>query len=134
MSNPISYQILISGSFDETLTKVIEALKKEGFGILSQIDVQQTFKEKLDTDFRPFIILGACNPPLAYQALQNDPRVGLLLPCNVTIEQLNNEIVVQIINPEAMLGLEPLAENEKIKEVASEAKSRLERVAAALSN
>lgn len=134
MSTPMSYKVIVSGTFEDAIAKVTETLKQEGFGILSSIDVQQTLKDKLDVDFRPYVILGACNPPLAYEALQNDSQVGLLLPCNVTVQQINDGVVIQIINPEAMLGIKPLSDNERIADVAAEANTRLERVAAALSN
>jgi uncharacterized protein (DUF302 family) len=100
--------------------------------VLSRIDVKATLKEKLDADFRPYVILGACNPPLAQRALLSDPLVGLLLPCNVTVEETADGSLVSIINPEAMLGVEPLSTKEQIGEVASEARTRLERVVAAL--
>jgi uncharacterized protein (DUF302 family) len=118
--------------YEVAVEKVIEALKVEGFGVLTRIDVKATLKEKLDADFRPYVILGACNPPLAQRALLSDPLVGLLLPCNVTVEETADGSLVSIINPEAMLGVEPLSTNEQIGEVASEARTRLERVVAAL--
>jgi uncharacterized protein (DUF302 family) len=118
--------------YEVAVEKVIEALKVEGFGVLTRIDVKATLKEKLDADFRPYVILGACNPPLAQRALLSDPLVGLLLPCNVTVEETADGSLVSIINPEAMLGVEPLSTKEQIGEVASEARTRLERVVAAL--
>jgi uncharacterized protein (DUF302 family) len=118
--------------YEVAVEKVIEALKVEGFGVLTRIDVKATLKEKLDAEFRPYVILGACNPPLAHRALLSDPLVGLLLPCNVTVEETADGSLVSIINPEAMLGVEPLSTNEQIGEVASEAHTRLERVVAAL--
>lgn len=134
MATPMSYEVNVSGTFEDAIAKVTETLKQEGFGVLSRIDVQQTLKDKLEVDFRPYVILGACNPPLAYQALQSDPQVGLLLPCNVTVQEINDGVLIQIINPEAMLGIKPLSENGMITEVAAEANTRLKRVAAALSN
>lgn len=132
MTQPFSFQILMTDSYEVAVDRVIAELKAEGFGVLTSIDVKATLKEKLDTDFRPYIILGACNPPLAHQALLNDPRVGMLLPCNVTVEGTADGSLVSIINPEAMLGVQPLAGNKQIGEVASAARVRLERVAAAL--
>ena len=94
--------------------------------------MQATLKEKIDTDFRPYIILGACNPPLAYRALQSNPLIGTLLPCNVTVEDAEGGALVSIVNPEAMLTLPPLADDVNIVAVAKEARTRLERVAQAL--
>ncbi len=132
MTQTFSFQISMTDSYEAAVDKVIAALKAEGFGVLTSIDVKATLKEKLDADFRPYIILGACNPPLAQQALLEDPLVGLLLPCNVTVEEATDGSLVSIINPEAMLGVQPLSTNKEIGKVASEARTRLERVAAAL--
>ena len=132
MDQLLAYQISMTDPYEVAVEKVIEALKVEGFGVLTRIDVKATLKEKLDADFRPYVILGACNPPLAHRALLSDPLVGLLLPCNVTVEETADGSLVSIINPEAMLGVEPLSTNEQINEVASQALTRLERVVAAL--
>jgi uncharacterized protein (DUF302 family) len=132
MSQPLTFQVSITDPYDAAVEKVTAALEAEGFGVLTSIDVKATLKEKLDADFRPYIILGACNPPLAQQALLSDPLVGLLLPCNVTVEEAAHGSLVSIINPEAMLGVSPLSANKQIGEVAAEARIRLERVAAAL--
>jgi uncharacterized protein (DUF302 family) len=122
--------VRVQGDFESAVGRVTEALKAEGFGVLTEIDVQATLKKKLDVDFRPYKILGACNPPLAYQALKAAPEVGLLLPCNVTVSQVGeNEIEVSLVNPLAMLGIAGSAE---LQNVAEEASTRLERVAAAL--
>ena len=129
MTQPLTFQISLPDTYDAALEKVTEALKAEGFGVLTSIDVKETLKKKLDVDFRRYTILGACNPPLAYQALQDEPLVGLLLPCNVTVEETETGSLVSIVNPNAMLGVPPLADNEVICEVASEARQRLERVA-----
>jgi len=111
---------------------VTEALKQEGFGVLTRIDVQATLQEKMGKEFRPYVILGACNPPLAHCALDNDPRVGLLLPCNVVVDERSDGVWVSIVNPEVLLAIGPLAHNAPLCSVASEARVRLERVAAAL--
>lgn len=132
MTQPFNYQVSLPDSYDVAVEKATAALKAEGFGVLTSIDVKATLKEKLDADFRRYVILGACNPPLAHQALQSDPLVGLLLPCNVTVEEADGGSLISIVNPEIMLGMGPIAENDKICEVASEARARLERVAAAL--
>ncbi len=134
MSEPIGIQVELTDIYENAIEKVISALKDEGFGVMTRIDVQATFKEKLDVDFRPYVILGACNPPLAYQALQSEPKVGLLLPCNVTVEEIPDGALVSIVNPEAMFGIYPFSENQKIKTVAAEARLRLERVVTALTN
>ncbi len=132
MPEPISFQVELNDTYENAVEKVISALKDEGFGIMTRIDVKATLKEKLDVEFRPYVILGACNPPLAYKALQSDPKVGLLLPCNVTVEETPDGALVSIVNPEAMFGIYPFSENKTIKTVATEAQERLERVAEAL--
>jgi uncharacterized protein (DUF302 family) len=129
MTHPLTFQISLSDPFGTTVEKVTAALNGEGFGVLTSIDVKDTLKKKLDADFRRYIILGACNPSLAYQALQSEPLVGLLLPCNVTVEETDDGSLVSIINPDAMLGVSQLADNEQIEKVAAEARQRLERVA-----
>jgi uncharacterized protein (DUF302 family) len=129
MTQPLTFQISLSDSYEAAVEKVTAALKTEGFGVLTSIDVKETLKKKLNVDFRRYTILGACNPPLAYQALQNEPLVGLLLPCNVTVEETETGSLVSIVNPDAMLGVSPLADNDVICEVASEARQHLERVA-----
>ncbi len=116
--------------YDTALARVTDALKAEGFGVLTEIDVKETLKKKLGVDFRPYKILGACNPPLAHRALTAAPEVGLLLPCNVTVSQVENGITdVSIVDPLAMLGVVP---NPELQPIAQEAKARLDRVAAAL--
>lgn len=132
MNNNLAFQVTLLDSFDAAIEKVIAALKTQGFGVLTRIDVKTTFKEKLDAEFHPYIILGACNPSLAHRALENEPLVGLLLPCNVTVEKIETGTLVSIVNPEAMLSVDFLAENEIILKVASEARSLLEKVAESL--
>jgi uncharacterized protein (DUF302 family) len=117
-------------SVDQVLTKTTAALKAEGFGVLSDIDIQRAMKEKLGADMPPYRILGACNPPLAHQALQAEPDIGLLLPCNVIVrEEVPGRVVVGFLDPQTMVGL---IGKPGIKAVADEAESRLRRVAAAL--
>ena len=117
-------------SYEDALEKVIAALKTEGFGVLTEIDVKETLKKKLNVDFRKYIILGACNPPLAYQALQAAPQVGLLLPCNVTVAETEaGQVEVSLVDPLSMLGVLDVPQ---LQPVADEARLRLDRVAAAL--
>ncbi|WP_367606807.1 DUF302 domain-containing protein [Legionella sp. W05-934-2] len=112
--------------FDQALARVTEALKTEGFGVLTDIDVKQTLKTKLDKDVRPYRILGACNPHLAHRAIEQDPSIGLLLPCNVVIrEDENNAVHIEFMNPEAIMEM---VQNPEISEVAHDVKQRLERV------
>ena len=103
----------------------------EGFGLLTEIDVQATLKQKLDVDFRRYTILGACNPPLAHRALSANPDVGLLLPCNVTVYQDGDGVVVTAVNPVMMLGV--LRHDQLVCDVAEKAKTRLQRAIASLS-
>lgn len=129
MSDSLGHTVKLQTDYETALQKVTDALKAEGFGVLTEIDVKATLKKKLDVDFRPYKILGACNPPLAYRALTAAPEVGLLLPCNVTVAQADDGVEVSLVDPISMLGfvahpdLEPFAE---------EARQRLARVAQAL--
>jgi uncharacterized protein (DUF302 family) len=121
--------VRLNTDFEMAQARVAEALKGEGFGILTEIDVQATFKKKLDVDFRPYKILGACNPTLAHRALTTTPEAGLLLPCNVTLSQLEDSVEVSIIDPLVMLGV---ADHADLLPVAEEARARLSRVVAVL--
>ncbi len=128
----LGLSVRLNKNFDEALEQVTAALKAEGFGVLTKIDVKETLKNKLNVDFRPYQILGACNPPLAYRALSAAPEVGLLLPCNVTVSFIEDNLTeVSIIDPLSMLGVLNQAD---LESVAAEARVRLERVAAALQN
>ncbi len=116
--------------FETALKRVTEALKTEGFGVLTEIDIKDTFKKKLDVDFRPYKILGACNPTLAHRALTAAPDVGLLLPCNVTVVQIEDDsIQVSAVDPSVMMSV---VSNDILNEVAQEVRERLTRVIDAL--
>ena len=128
MSRKFSFQTTMNLPYQEALEQVIKALKNEGFGVLTEIDVKSTLKEKLDVDFDKYAILGACNPPLAHKALSTDPMVGLMLPCNVTVHELEGQTRVSIINPLTMLSMDVLNGSEAIFEVAEDAADRLKRV------
>ncbi len=126
----LGLSVRLNKSFDEALAQVTAALKTEGFGVLTEIDVKETLKKKLDVDFRPYKILGACNPPLAYRALTVAPEVGLLLPCNVTVSYVEDQVTeVSIVDPLSMLGF---VNQPGLEPVAAEARARLDRVAQAL--
>jgi uncharacterized protein (DUF302 family) len=125
------YQKTLSGvAFDDALKKVADELKKEGFGVLTEIDVKSTLKEKLDVDFRRYKILGACNPDLAHQAINGESHIGLLLPCNVVVqENERGEVLVSIADPRSMFAL---VNNDEIAHLAEDAGARLKRVLEAL--
>lgn len=133
MSDTLGFTAQLNVGFDRALARTKDALKAEGFGIISEIDMQAAFKEKLGVDFRRFVILGACNPPLAHKAISADPEVGLLLPCNVTVEAASDtSAVVRIVDPIRLLGASTMAEVPEFASIASDAHGRLMRVAAAL--
>ncbi len=124
------FNVTVDCGFDAAIDKVTEELKKEGFGVLTEIDVKATLKKKLDLDKRPYTILGACNPVLANQALDADPNIGLLLPCNVVVrEDADGSINVGFMDPAAVLKL---VEQPGVEELAGEVRSRLMRVRDAL--
>lgn len=125
-----SFSTKFAGSFDEALKRVTEALKAEGFGIVTEIDIRETMKKKLGIEKRPYKILGACNPGLANQALEADPDIGLLLPCNVVVrEEADGSVTVAFMDPVAVLNL---TRAEGVEALAKEVRSRLERVRDAL--
>ncbi|MGD8980912.1 MAG: DUF302 domain-containing protein [Desulfobacterales bacterium] len=125
-SKNIGFARVLNISFEEALIKVQKALKEEGFGVLTTIDVQSTLKKKLDVDFRRYVILGACNPPYAFQALQADLDVGLLLPCNVIIyETDDNKVYVSTMNPVSVLGV---IQNQELRTIADGVSVKLKKV------
>jgi uncharacterized protein (DUF302 family) len=113
-------------SFEEAVARVTEALKKDGFGILTEIDVKETLKKKLNVDFRKYRILGACNPPFAYRALQAEDKIGLMLPCNVIVQELpGGKVEVAAIDPVASMAA---IDNPKLSEVGQEVRAKLKAV------
>jgi uncharacterized protein (DUF302 family) len=116
----------VNYSFDETLIKIAEELKKEGFGILTEIDVKETLKKKLDIDFRKYKILGACNPPFAHKALQIEENLGVLLPCNIAVQEKGNgEVQISFVNPMESMQV---VQNPKLAEIAGEVSNKLTKV------
>jgi uncharacterized protein (DUF302 family) len=115
--------------YDQAVERVTAALKAQGFGVLTEIDVKATLKKKLDVDFRKYVILGACNPPLAYRAFQSEPEIGLFLPCNVIVYEAGEGSVVSIMDPISMLGVR---DSPGLQPVGKEARTRLEQVIQAL--
>jgi uncharacterized protein (DUF302 family) len=132
MSEQFAFQVALPDSYEAAIEKVTAALKAEGFGVLTRIDVRATLREKLDKDFRPYVILGACNPSLAYRALDDEPLVGLMMPCNVTVEERADGVLVSILNPLVMLGMKPLDGSIVVCNVSNEAHDKLKRVAHSL--
>ena len=125
----IAFSVKLNASYDEAVRKATDALKTEGFGVLTSIDVKETLKQKIGADFRRYIILGACNPALAHRALSAELDAGLLLPCNVIVYEEGSHSVVSIVDPKAMLGM---MANPALQPIAEEARVKLQRVARAL--
>ena len=133
MSATTGFEVELAIPFEAAVARTRDVLKAEGFGILTEIDLRAAFKEKLGKDFRPYIILGACNPALAYAAVTADPGVGLLLPCNVTVEASDVErSTVRLTDPEQMLAGAGGIPGQHLRAVASDARARMERATAAL--
>ena len=129
----MAFEVTLDSSFGDALERVVAALKEEGFGVLTRIDVHDTLKQKIGVDFREYAILGACNPPLAHKALSARPDAGLMLPCNVIVEALDSGgTLVRIVDPAAMMQAGGLAGDPAMEAVGGEARSRLLRVAQAL--
>jgi uncharacterized protein (DUF302 family) len=128
----LGFTARLKTDFESAIQRVTEALKVEGFGVLTEIDVQETLKKKINADFHPYKILGACNPSLAHRALTANPQVGLLLPCNVVVSQAEGDAVeISLVDPLSMLGI---VTDPAVEPVAREAREKLERVAASLQN
>ncbi len=132
-SSPYGMRIVVEMNYSQAVERAREALAAEGFGILAEMDIAATLKKKLDVDFRPYVILGACNPPLAYQALSAELEIGLLLPCNVVVYAADEpgQSVVAAMDPIAALGL---TGNDAIEPIARDVKERLRRVLEAIPN
>jgi len=120
----------VKAPYDQTVETVREALGEQGFGVLTEIDIKATLKKKLDVDVPAQVILGACRPPLAHAALQSEPSIGLLLPCNVVVRETDGGTVVEAVDPQTMVAM---TGNEQLQPVADEAKERLEKALASLS-
>ena len=132
MTTKLGLTVTLKADFNTATTRVTEALRAEGFGVLTEIDVKETMKKKLGVDFTPYKILGACNPPLAHRALTLAPEVGLLLPCNVVVRQVaENQTEISLIDP---LGMMAFIDQPDLQVVAQEARAKLDRVAASLAN
>ncbi len=117
---------ILNTSFDKALTKVADELKKQGFGILTEIDVKETLKKKLNVDFKKYKILGACNPPFAYKALQAEDKIGTMLPCNVIVQETpDGQVEVSAIDPVASMQA---VENPILKEISTEIQNKLKKV------
>ena len=120
------FNTVLDCSFDEAIARVKTELKKEGFGVLTEIDVKATLKKKLDVDFRNYRILGACNPPIAYEALKAEPQIGLMLPCNIVVQEgENGKIIISAIDPIA--SMQAVA-NPLLGDIAEQVKAKLQKV------
>jgi uncharacterized protein (DUF302 family) len=129
MSDQLGFEVELPLEFSAATDAVREALKTEGFGVLTEINLQSTFREKLGREFRRYTILGACNPPLAFAAVTADPAIGLLLPCNVTVEEnAPGRSFVRLVDPQMMLSAAPGGLSSALREVAVDARARMERV------
>ena len=130
MKEDIGFEVELKQDYETAIGLVAEALKAEGFGILTRIDVKETLKKKIDVDFRPYSILGACNPPLAHKALVSDAKVGLMMPCNVTVESAEGGgSIVRFANPEMMVQFVENPDIPGLKAAAEEASKRIKKVA-----
>ena len=132
MMSDMAFEVTVNAPFTESVDRVVAALQAEGFGVLTRIDVHDTLKAKLGVEFRNYSILGACNPPLAHKALSNRPDAGLMLPCNVIVEEVEDGTLVRIVDPAAMMRAGGLEGDPVMEEVGGEAGARLRRVADAL--
>ncbi len=122
----LAFTTVVRTSYEEAVSRVTEALKEEGFGVLTEIDVKSTLKKKLDVDFRKYVILGACNPPYAYRTLQTDLNVGLFLPCNVIVYETDDKkVCVAAFNPMSALGV---LKNPNLEKIGEEVSEKLKRV------
>jgi len=125
-----AFEVELAHPFDDAVQQVTDALKEEGFGVLTRIDLDQAFRDKLGEEFRPYAILGACNPPLAFRAVSARPEVGLYLPCNVTVEAVDDATShVRLLDPAVIMGQASFAEDAEMIAVAEEARARIGRVA-----
>ena len=133
MSTSPGFEVALEVAYEDAVENTTQALAAEGFGVLTRIDVKATMQEKLGEEFRPYVILGACNPPLAHRALSSKAEVGLMLPCNVTVEaRAEGGSLVRIADPEMMMSAGDLGGDAELAAVATEARTRLRRVADAL--
>lgn len=126
---PYYFAATLADDFDTALARVREALKGEGFGVISEIDIQKTLKDKISAEFRPYVILGACNPALAHEALQMEDKVGTMLPCNVVVQQAGEGVEVAAIDPVASMQAIP---NAALRDKAGEVADKLRRAIASL--
>ena len=133
MPQYLGFDVELPVAFNDAVGRVKDALKQEGFGILTEIDLQPAFREKLGREFRQYVILGACNPPLAFSAINADPAVGLLLPCNVTVESVGEKrTMVRLTNPEVLPATAALGASPELASVARDASERMARVTSTL--
>ena len=132
MTEQNAYQVKLVDDYDTAVEKITAALKENGFGVLTRVDVKATLKEKIGEDFRPYLIMGICNPKLAHKAVESDPLMGLFLPCKVTVEQVDDGTLISILNPRYMMQLPQFADNPALLEVSAKAGELLRKAAESL--
>ena len=132
MTEQNAYQVKLADDYDTAVEKITAALKENGFGVLTRVDVKATLKEKIGEDFRPYLIMGICNPKLAHKAVESDPLMGLFLPCKVTVEQVDDGTLISILNPRYMMQLPQFADNPALLEVSAKAGELLRKAAESL--
>ena len=128
----VAFEVKLSDTYEAAVEKVVGALKENGFGVLTQVDVKATLKEKINEDFHPYLIMGVCNPKLAHRAIDSDPLMGLFLPCKVTVEEVDGGSLVRVLDPNFMVQMPQFVDNPVLIDVAKKAGQLLKNAADSL--